>query len=191
MIREDYFPLPRTDDIFDILSGVNRLSTLNLKSGYVLVSRPGFRRQREDRFFLLFIGCGSSQLIPLDSALFRLHLNCWWRLSYEASRTNPLWCIWIMLSLARHSRNSLNTSWQCFRGSAELTSYLTQRSVSYSRRNRSYNGESAKKCDHWPKEAECNAGLTDTGKHVHKGTSLCCVHTIRGSQVETLKSHCR
>ena len=142
-------------------------------------------------FFLLFIGCGSSQLIPLDSAMFRLRLNCWWRLSYEASRTNPLWCIWIMLSLARHSRNSLNTSWQCFRGSAELTSHLTQRSVSYSRRNRSYNVESTKKCGHWPKEAECNAGLTDTGKHVHRGTSLGCVHTIRGSQVETLKSHCR
>jgi len=53
MIREDYFPLSRTDDIFDILSGVNRLSTLNLKSGYILASRPASRRQREDRFFFI------------------------------------------------------------------------------------------------------------------------------------------
>lgn len=82
--------------------------------------------------------------------MFRLRLNCWWRLSYGALRTNLVWCIWIMLFLARHSRNGLNTSWQCFRGSAELTSHLTQRSVSYSRRNCSYNGESAKQCDHWP-----------------------------------------
>jgi hypothetical protein len=74
--------------------------------------------------------------------------NCWWRLSYEAVRTNPVWRIWIMFFLGRHSRNSLNISWQCFRGSAELTSHLTQRSVSCSRGNCSYNGESAKKI--WP-----------------------------------------
>jgi len=96
-----------------------------------------------------------------------------------------------MLSLARHSRNGLNTSWQCFRGSAELTSHLTQRSVSYSRRNCSYNIESAKQCDHWPREVECSKGLTDTGTHVHKGASLGCVHTKRGSQLETLKTHYR
>jgi hypothetical protein len=33
--KKDYFPLPMTEDIFDILTGV---STLNLKSGYWQVS---------------------------------------------------------------------------------------------------------------------------------------------------------
>lgn len=159
---------------------------------WLLASRPASRRQREDSFFflLLFSGCGSSPLFPLVSAMSWLRLNCWWRLSYGASCMKPVWCIWIMLSLARHSRNSLNTYLQCFSCLAELTSHLTQRSVSYSRRNCSYNGESAKKCDHWPREAECSAGLTDTREHIHKGVSLGCVHTKRGLQLETLKSHC-
>jgi len=156
---------------------------LELKK-WLLASRPPFRQQRGDRFFFFY--CSVAMAVHSYSLWF-LQCSATFELLMEAvlraSSTNPVWCIWIILSLTRHSRNSLNTSWQCFRGSAELTSHLTQKSVSYSRRNRSYNGESAKKCDHWPREVECNAGLTYTGKHVHKGTSLGFVHTIRGSQV--------
>ena len=41
-----------------------------------------------------------------------------------------------------------------------------------------------------PKETECSTGLTNTRKYVHKGASLGCVHTKRGSQLETTKTHC-
>jgi hypothetical protein len=46
--RKDYFPLPMTDDVFDIPTGV---ATLNLKSGYWQVTLHPDNKEKTGSFF--------------------------------------------------------------------------------------------------------------------------------------------
>ena len=76
------FSSSRTDDIFDIPTRVNRLSTSNLKSGYWQVALHSDNKEETGFFFFIVQWPWPFTVIPFGFCNVQLRLNCWWRLSY-------------------------------------------------------------------------------------------------------------
>ena len=83
---KDAYPLPRIDDNLDMLAGKQWFSTLDLASGYWLVSLS-----REARVKTAFPGCFSFEWCRLVCVMHPRHSNVWWTGCSKASGGAAVW----------------------------------------------------------------------------------------------------